>query len=124
MEEFIEKLKRRAEVFLINAVSNREMEAFDIAMFNLDQAAQLLLKARILEFGVQFPKIHDISKLIDILCELGVDIGKLKEDYRETIEKLNQAYISSRYLLSSFYERDVEEALKFVKELRRRLWIQ
>lgn len=93
MEEFIEKLKRRAEVFLINAVSNREMEAFDIAMFNLDQAAQLLLKARILEFGVQFPKIHDISKLIDILCELGVNIGKLKEDYRETIEKLNQAYI-------------------------------
>jgi len=124
VEEFIEKLKRRAEVFLINAVSNREMEAFDIAMFNLDQAAQLLLKARILEFGVQFPKIHDISKLIDILCELGVDIGKLKEDYRKTIEKLNQAYISSRYLLSSFYERDVEEALKFVKELRRRLWIQ
>jgi len=67
----------------------------------LEQAAQLFLKSKILEFGIQFPKIHEISKLLEFL-----------ED-----KILEEAYISPRYLLTSFSKEDVERVLKFLEEL-------
>jgi HEPN domain-containing protein len=63
----VEKLRKRGESFLRNAKRNYEEKDFDTSMFNLEQATQLFLKAKILEFGIQFPKLHDIFELINIL---------------------------------------------------------
>jgi len=79
-------------------------------MFNLEQAAQLFLKSKILEMGVEFPKIHEISKLLNFLEDKTKNI-------KEVIENLEEAHISSRYFLISFTKEDVEDALRFLEEL-------
>lgn len=124
MKNFVEKLRKRGESFLRNAKRNYEEKDFDTSMFNLEQATQLFLKAKILEFGIQFPKLHDIFELIKILKKVGVEVGKIEEEFREVIEKLNFAYISSRYLPFSFSEADAKECIKFVEKLKEVLWKQ
>jgi len=85
-------------------------------MFSLEQAAQLFLKAKILEFNVSFPKT-DIFELIEFLKKLNFKI-RIKK-YKEIIEKLNIAYVSSRYLPISFSEKEVKKALEFVEKLKK-----
>ncbi len=123
MKDFIEKLKKRADRFFVNAFSDYEAKEYDVAMFNLEQSAQLYLKARILSYGIQFPKTHSIGELMRKLSQLGYEnIEKLIRKYRRTIELLEIAYISSRYLPLSFSREDVEECIDFVKNLREELW--
>lgn len=123
MKDFIEKLKKRADRFFVNAFSDYEAKEYDVAMFNLEQSAQLYLKARILSYGIQFPKTHSIGELMRNLSQLGYEnIEKLIRKYRRTIELLEIAYISSRYLPLSFSREDVEECIDFVKNLREELW--
>lgn len=122
MKEFIEKLKKRADRFFENAVSDYRTGNYDIAMFNLEQAAQLYLESKVLSFGVQFPKIHKLKELLSVLKKLGEEGVKdiLKDS--STIENLEFAYVSSRYLPFSFTKRDVERAMRLVKRLRKILW--
>ena len=120
MKELIEKLKKRAESFLKIAKISYKEKDYDISMFSLEQAVQLLLKAKILEFNVSFPKTHDIFELIEFLKKLNFKIKV--EKYKEIIEKLNITYISSRYLPTSFSEKEVKKALEFVEKLKKTLW--
>jgi len=123
MKEFVEKLKKRAKRFLIDAKSDFESGEYDIALFHLEQAVQLSLKAKILSFGVEFPKTHEIRKLIEIVKELGIkEVEKVMKDKERIIELLELAYISSRYLPISFSEKDVKEAFKLAEELYKILW--
>ncbi len=123
MREFVETLKRRAERFLVDAEADLESGEYDIALFHVEQAVQLFLKARILSFGVEFPKTHEISTLVKIAGELGVrGLGKLVRENRDTVELLDHAYISSRYLPISFSKKDVEKALEFARRIRDALW--
>ncbi|MEM0481254.1 MAG: HEPN domain-containing protein [Candidatus Aenigmatarchaeota archaeon] len=122
MKEIIEKLKKRSEKFLKHAFEDFKEKDFDLCMFNTEQSIQLMLKAKILEFGVQFPKVNDIFELIETLEKFGVDLKNIKEKYKETIKNLNIAYIGSRYLPISFSEEDAEKALGFAKELKEILW--
>ncbi len=123
MREFVETLKRRAERFLVDAEADLESGEYDIALFHVEQAVQLFLKARILSFGVEFPKTHEISTLVKIAGELGVrGLGKLVRENRDTVELLEHAYISSRYLPISFSKKDVEKALEFARRIRDALW--
>ena len=119
MKGLIEKLKKRAESFLKIAKISYKEKDYDISMFSLEQATQLFLKPKILEFNVSFPKAH-IFELIEFLKKLNFKI-KI-EKYKEIIEKLNVAYISSRYLPISFSEKEVKKALKFVEKLKKILW--
>lgn len=75
-------------------------------MFNFEQSIQLLLKSKILEFGIEFPKTHEISILLDFLSDKIEKIKELKEKYKNEIENLEEAYISSRYLPLSFQKRN------------------
>ena len=94
----------------------------DIALFHVEQAVQLFLKAKIISFGVEFPKVHEISKLLKILKELGIkEVEELAKN-RKIIELLEFAYVSSRYLPVSFSEEDVKDAIEFAKKLRGILW--
>jgi len=117
MQKLIEKLRKRAESFYKLGLECYTNEDFDLAMFNLEQAAQLFLKSKILEFGIQFPKIHEISKLLEFLEDKAEKVKEIKEKFKEEIEILEEAYISSRYFLTSFSKEDVERVLKFLEEL-------
>jgi HEPN domain-containing protein len=117
MEEFIKKLIKRSERFFVNALKDFEEKEYDVAMFNLEQSLQLFLKAKILSKGIQFPKTHEIEKLIEFLSKIEKEI-KLDEKEKKVLKNLEQAYISSRYLPFSFSEEDVRDAIKLVKKIR------
>lgn len=122
MKEFVEKLKKHADRFFENAISDYKTRNYDVAMFNLEQAAQLYIKSKILSFGVQFPKIHQLKKLLIFLKKLGEKgVDNILKD-STILETLDFAYISSRYLPFSFTKKDVEKAIKFVRKLRKILW--
>lgn len=122
MKEFVEKLRKRAERFLVDAEFDLKDGAYEIAVFHAEQAAQLFLKAKILSFGVEFPKTHEISKLLEILEKLGMEKVKEIKEEKNIIELLEFAYISSRYLPFSISKEEAQKAIKFVKKLRRLLW--
>ncbi len=123
MKKFIDKLRKRAERFLVDAKLDLESKEYDVALFHIEQALQLFLKARILSFGVEFPKTHEITKLMQIVKQLGIkDIEKIAKENKEIIELLEYAYISSRYLPFSFSESDAKKALEFVEKVRDILW--
>jgi HEPN domain-containing protein len=86
-------------------------------MFNLEQSLQLFLKAKNLSKGIQFPKTHEIEKLIEFLSKIEKEI-KLNEKEKKVLKNLEQAYISSRYLPFSFSEEDVRDAIELVKKIR------
>jgi HEPN domain-containing protein len=117
MEEFVKKLIRRSERFFINALKDFKEKEYDIAMFNLEQSLQLFLKAKILSKGVQFPKTHEIEKLLEFLSKIDKEI-KLNKKEIKILKILEQAYISSRYLPFSFSEEDVKDAIELVKKIR------
>jgi len=54
MREEIEILLKRAEVFKRDAENDFKNKDFDICMFHLEQAAQLLIKAKLLEIKGSF----------------------------------------------------------------------
>lgn len=117
MEEFIKKLIKRSERFFVNALKDFEEKEYDVAMFNLEQSLQLFLKAKILSKGIQFPKTHEIEKLIEFLSKIEKEI-KLNEKEKKVLKNLEQAYISSRYLPFSFSEEEVRDAIELVKKIR------
>ncbi|MCC5994497.1 MAG: HEPN domain-containing protein [Candidatus Aenigmarchaeota archaeon] len=118
MEEFVKKLEKRSERFLLNAERDLKDREFDSAMFNAEQSLQLFLKAKILAKGVEFPKTHEIRKLLDVLSKLEDKALNLSKEEEKVVELLEEAYISSRYLPFSFSEEDVEKAIEFVKKVR------
>ncbi|ADC65220.1 HEPN domain protein [Ferroglobus placidus DSM 10642] len=70
VEKFIEKAKGFEEM----AKFNFEKGRYDLAMFCVEQAAQLYIKAKFLELIGEFPRTHDLIKLL----------GNLSEEYNKS----------------------------------------
>ncbi len=68
--EEINTLIRRARDFLRTANFQMENEMYDLAVFNLEQALQLFLKAKILEYGAQYPRTHSVRYLLKFLRDV------------------------------------------------------
>jgi HEPN domain-containing protein len=68
--------------------------------------------------GVEFPKTHEIKKLLDVLSKLENKVLKLSKEEEKIVELLEEAYISSRYLPFSFSEEDAKKAIEFVKKVK------
>lgn len=100
----------------------------DIAAFMADQAVQLYLKSVILELTGEVPRVHAVRQLFNGLkAVLGKsdEVDRFVRANRSLLIRLEDAYISSRYIPRE-YEKDeveelvkfAEEAIKFVKSLR------
>jgi len=101
---------------------------YDIAAFMADQAVQLYLKFVILELTGEVPRVHAVRQLMGVLKDLW---GKpnLVDDFvrenRSLLIRLEEAYISSRYMPRE-YDRDeaeelvsfAEKAIEFVKSVK------
>jgi len=55
--EEIEKLLERSKKFKDAAEFHFSRGDFDLTVFNIEQSLQLFLKAKLLENGVEFPKV-------------------------------------------------------------------
>jgi HEPN domain-containing protein len=124
MREEIEILLKRAEVFKRDAENDFKNKDFDISMFHLEQVAQLLIKAKLLEIKGSFQRTHSLRTLLLELAEnwKKEEIKKFIEENKEVLRDLERAYISSRYIYEEFFEEEVKRAFEVVEKLKEMLW--
>lgn len=118
----IRKLKERSRKFKDAAEFHFSRGDYDLAAFNLEQSLQLLLKAKLLEGGVEFPKIHGLRRLFLMLGESIDKLEKFKKfEARYSLEfaSLEDAYITARYFPREFKKEELERLKKFVEEVEK-----
>lgn len=76
----------------VNLNSN-ELKYFDPLCFFSQQAAEKYLKVYIIKYNLQFSKIHDLLKLLNICIKHDNSFSTLRDD----CEYLNSFYIETRY---------------------------
>jgi HEPN domain-containing protein len=117
--EEAEIIKKRAEAFLRNAGRLIDENEWDLAIFSLEQYCQLLLKYKLLILQGSYPRTHSLRRLIREIGKFNKDVLRLVEDveYLHYIARLEEAYISSRYLPYTYEEKEVKDISKFVMEV-------
>jgi len=108
-----EEMISRAKHFFNISSYDVSLGRYDIALFHLEQAVQLALKAYLLKVFGDFPRTHSIKDLIDISendC-----LKRLADELWFVINVLEDAYIGARYFIRRYGEKEWKEALKFVE---------
>ena len=122
--EEVEHLIERSRRFLETAEYQIDRGFYDLAAFSLEQALQLFLKSKLLENGVDYPRTHSVRTLLEILQRVvSEDRKKAIQDvlnkYLLELGILEDAYITSRYVMREFREEEVRRLLQVVKEVMR-----
>ncbi|MEM3081112.1 MAG: HEPN domain-containing protein [Nitrososphaerota archaeon] len=93
---------------------------YDIAAFMADQAVQLYLKSVIFELTGEVPRVHAVRQLMSVLKDLLSDQnlfdGFVREN-RSLFIRLEEAYISSRYLPRRYDREEAEELLSVAEKV-------
>src|SRR5256885_12003433 len=84
----------------------RKMPNLDGACFHAQQCVEKYLKARLQESGIDFPKTHDLARLLDLLQP----IEPLWQPLRPTLDKLTALAVRIRYPGSSADRQAAKEA--------------
>ena len=116
------RLLKRARDFLETADYQMSKGFYDLAAFSLEQALQLFLKAKLLVEGVNYPRTHSVRTLLEMLLEVVSEDKKtvvrdVLEDYLLELGMLEDAYITSRYVVREFTKQEVEKLSNAVKEI-------
>jgi len=122
-------LKRRASFFLELARYSLERGFYDMAAFNAEQAAQLYLKATLLELVGDFPRTHSILYLLVELKRVSErEVEEFTKRNKRRLHILEDAYLTGRYFYKFFDKEDAEdliaaaeEVISFCEELGRSL---
>jgi len=117
--EEAELLRSRAESFLRNAQRLIEEGEADIAIFNLEQYCQLILKYKLLVYTGSYPRTHSLRQLIRELGRVDPRILVLVNDVKNLhyVARLEEAYISSRYLPYKYTIEEVKDIGRFILEV-------
>ena len=108
-----EEMVSRAKHFFNISSYDVSLGRYDIALFHLEQAVQLILKVYLLKVFGDFPKTYSIKDLIDL--SENECLKRLADELWFIIDILEDAYISARYFIRRYGEREYREALKFVE---------
>jgi HEPN domain-containing protein len=97
-------------------------EMYDTAAFLAEQAAQLFIKHKILELTGEMPQTHTIRQLIAVLAECTggrwmEELTEFAKRRRSLLIRLEEAYISSRYLFRRYDRDEAEELVGFAREV-------
>jgi HEPN domain-containing protein len=117
-----ERLIKRSHDFLETAEYQTSKGFYDLATFSLEQALQLFLKARVLAEGVDYPRTHSVRTLLEILSELVPEnrkptVKRILENRLLELGMLEDAYITSRYVMREFTKQEAEKLTKTVKKI-------
>lgn len=96
--ESVESLRASAEedLWTANLVKDRDDEKTRIICFHLQQYVEKMLKAKLLEKGIQYPRKHDLVSLLELF------------DNKEILDKhIENAANLSDYATAFRYERRV-----------------
>jgi len=120
-KEEVKRLLEKSREFMETASFQVERGFYSLAVFSLEQALQLFLKAKLLEEGVLYPRIHSIRRLLRMLAEVSPSrrryIEKLLEKYAVELGCLEDAYITSRYAPREFEREEVLRLRQVVEEV-------
>ena len=121
MLELVKSFRKRALKFEKNAKWNLEQGDYDLAVLHVEQAAQLMLKAKLLELIGDFPKTHNLVQLVKLLYEVSKkeEVAKFLAKNKIRLARLTDAYLFSRYFTREFYREEAEEALSLLDELKK-----
>jgi HEPN domain-containing protein len=116
------RLLKRSRDFLETAEYQMSRGFYDLATFSLEQGLQLFLKAKVLAEGVDYPRTHSVRALLEILSDLVPENKKstikgILENYLLELGMLEDAYITSRYVMREFTLQEAEKLTKAVKEV-------
>jgi HEPN domain-containing protein len=117
--EEAELLRSRAESFLRNAQRLVEEGEADLAVFSLEQYCQLILKYKLLVYTGSYPRTHSLRQLIRELGRVDPRILVLVNDVKNLhyVARLEEAYISSRYLPYKYTIEEVKDIGRFILEV-------
>jgi len=118
LEEY-EYLLERSRRFLATAELQIDKGFYDLALFSLEQALQLYLKAVVLRLGVDYPRTHSVRKLLELVYKLtGSDeVEKFFSNYAIELGVLEDAYITSRYIPREYTREEAKRLLGVVREV-------
>jgi HEPN domain-containing protein len=116
------RLLKRSRGFLETAEYQISRGFYDLATFSLEQGLQLFLGAKVWAEGVDYPRTHSVRTLLEILSDLVPENKKstikgILENYLLELGMLEDAYITSRYVMREFTKQEAEKLTKAVKEI-------
>jgi HEPN domain-containing protein len=117
-----DRLLKRSRGLLETAEYQISKGLYDLAAFSLEQALQLFLKAKVLAEGVDYPRTHSVRVLLEVLSELAPEdkkhrVKEVLENYLLELGVLEDAYVTSRYVVREFTKQEAEKLAKSVKEI-------
>ncbi len=113
-------LEQRADEFLKTAKEGILAKRYNLAAFHFEQAAQLYLKHCLFVTLKEFPKIHELDKLVKGIgkaCEKSEEAENFLKENSSVIGDLSQSYLTARYLPVDFNLYQVQEMEKFIERL-------
>lgn len=114
-------LRDRADTFFENAAELVKKNKFDIAAFNLEQAAQLYLKHYLFAKTQDFPRLHSLDALLQDVAKIHESPKSVEEFAKNNVVAINdlsEAYLTSRYLPTSFPKEKLEIMKNLVEKLK------
>lgn len=93
----------------------RKRPNYNAACFFVQQCIEKYIKARLQEADIEFGKIHDLAKLL----ELSAPVEPLWEAYRPTFRPISSYAVNFRYPGESAGKEEAHEALKVCRAFRR-----
>ncbi len=88
---------------------------YEVILFHLHQCAEKLIKSLLSFHKIEFPKVHDLEFLANILKEFNIETGL---DF-DLLIGLSDYAVEGRYAL--IHEEDIEEIEKYISMLRKAL---
>ena len=122
-------LLKKPKEFLETAKFQINRSFYGLAAFSLEQALQLHLKSKLLTLGVDYPRTHSVRALLEMLRDLTSEeermaINDLLDKYLMELGTLEDAYITSRYVMREFRREEVERLREVVEDVMRKCHIE
>lgn len=116
----IKTFKERADAFLDTALYNFQKRRYDLAAFDVEQAIQLYVKTKLLELTGEFPRTHDLVVLLKELSSVFKrnEVEEFIKKEMESMAKMADIYITSRYYTREFYKEEIENLFSFAKRVK------
>ncbi|MFZ8849544.1 MAG: HEPN domain-containing protein [Thermoproteota archaeon] len=119
-------LKENAEYFEKKAKEAYLEKRYKFVLFFVEQSIQLYLKYILFKNFGEYPKTHKIIELINELKELNEDFFNFYEQFSDSFDLIEEAYITARYLDKEYSEKTARKALEVLNEFKRRFekWLE
>ena len=107
--------KAEEDYRLMGAAERLDPPAYDGGCFHAQQAAEKYLKAVLAERVIPFPKVHDLTRLLDLIDPANSELTAMRSD----LDALSRLSVQVRYPGFSADSDKAEEARRIATAVRR-----